>query len=50
MFSTDTDECSNSNGGCAQNCTNTVGSYICSCNSGYNLNSDQHACNGICPL
>ena len=50
MFSIDTDECSNNNGGCAQNCTNTVGSYVCSCSSGYNLNSDQHACNGICSL
>ena len=25
---------------------NTVGSYNCECNEGYNLNSDEHGCDG----
>ena len=43
---TDIDECLTNNGGCAQNCTNTIGSYYCSCNKSYVLGSDGHACNG----
>ena len=35
------------NGGCAQLCTNTPGSYQCSCNNGYTLNLDGHNCSGI---
>ena len=33
----DTDECLRSNGGCEQSCSNTIGSFICSCFSGYEL-------------
>ena len=33
---TDTNECLNNNGGCQQLCTNTNGSFYCSCQSGYN--------------
>ena len=29
---------------CAQDCTDTVGSYTCSCRSGYMLNSDRRTC------
>ena len=43
----DTDECAIENGGCAQTCTNLVGSYQCGCNNGYDLDVDQHTCNGI---
>ena len=35
------------NGGCAQLCTNTLGSYNCSCNSGYILDIDEYNCTGI---
>ena len=42
----DTNECNEYNGGCAQNCSNTVGSYVCSCRTGYTLDTDNHACNG----
>ncbi|XP_066299112.1 tyrosine-protein phosphatase Lar-like [Branchiostoma lanceolatum] len=42
----DVDEC-DPNGGrgpCDHTCTNAEGSYICTCNNGYRLNSDGHAC------
>ena len=42
----DINECATNNGGCAQTCNNTVGSYQCSCGTGYTLNSDGHACDG----
>ena len=45
-MNTDTDECSVKNGGCTQLCINTVGSYECSCGTGYALDSDGHTCNG----
>lgn len=40
----DIKECDTANGGCAQNCIETEGSHSCSCNSGYTLNADGHAC------
>ena len=46
MMITDINECGTSNGGCEHTCTNTDGSYYCSCNSGYSLDGDGHACNG----
>ena len=48
LMITDINECSINNGGCAQTCTNTNGSYMyyCSCNSGYMLDGDGHTCNG----
>ena len=36
-----------SNGGCNHTCTNSVGSYTCFCNDGYELNFDDHACDGM---
>ena len=33
----DIDECSVNNGGCEHNCTNTEGSFVCSCVEGYSL-------------
>lgn len=43
---TDINECANVNGNCAQVCTNTVGSYICSCVTGYELDADTRTCDG----
>ena len=46
MIHIDTNECGNNDGGCNQTCVNTVGSYNCECDEGYNLNSDEHGCDG----
>ena len=42
----DIDECLTNKGGCEYSCTNTVGSYICQCKSGFQLDSDGHGCSG----
>ena len=42
----DIDECLSNNGGCNHNCHDSDGSYTCSCNDGYQLNSDGHTCEG----
>ena len=44
MVFVDEDECQNSNGGCQEKCVNTVGSYICSCREGFELQNDKHSC------
>jgi hypothetical protein len=36
----------NNNGNCNQNCTNTHGSFSCSCRNGYRL-SGEHDCEDI---
>ena len=40
------DECATNNGGCAHICTNTDGSFVCSCRTGFTLASDGLGCNG----
>ena len=45
FFFADVDECQLSSP-CAHNCSNTVGSYICSCDAGFTVNGD--ACDGMC--
>ena len=45
---TDIDECEEDIDGCAQNCTDTDGSYNCSCGPGYTLAIDKHGCDGEC--
>eukprot|EP00055_Hartaetosiga_balthica_P013827 m.72737 g.72737 ORF g.72737 m.72737 type:complete len:1754 (-) comp8396_c1_seq1:31-5292(-) len=35
----DVNECQTTNGGCEQTCTNTFGSLVCTCTSGYEVNS-----------
>ena len=43
------DECKQSpNGGCNHTCTNTDGSYYCSCHDGYVLGNDTSSCIGMC--
>ena len=43
---TDVNECVEGTSNCSQNCANTIGSYICSCDADYRLASDGHNCNG----
>ena len=40
----DINECQSRNGGCEHHCTNTHGSYRCTCRDGFKLRSDNHAC------
>ena len=44
----DINECTNGTHACYSDdhCTNTNGSYTCSCPQGYKLGSDGHSCNG----
>ena len=42
----DINECEINSGGCDQNCTNTIGSFICNCVLGYELDEDEVTCNG----
>ena len=45
-FYSDINECSTNNGGCDDDCANTIGSYSCSCTmSGYYL-VNKHNCSG----
>ena len=42
----DVNECQMNNGGCAQTCANTQGSFECSCGTGYNLALNSLDCDG----
>ncbi len=46
-FIIDINECATDTHLCTQNCTNTNGSYICDCTSGYQLNEDGFQCDGM---
>ncbi|XP_078095368.1 bone morphogenetic protein 1-like [Mustelus asterias] len=48
-FFKEVDECSRpDNGGCEQRCVNTLGSYKCACDPGYELASDKRNCEAAC--
>ena len=40
------DECTEEMSGCSQSCVNTAGSYYCSCDTGFEIDVDQHTCHG----
>ena len=40
----DINECTDRTHNCQQRCTNTVGSFTCSCNNGFSLDSNQQTC------
>ena len=46
MYFADINECLSNNGGCAQVCVNTPGSYRCSCDPGFTLGMDGKLCYG----
>ena len=43
----DNDECSLGTDDCTHMCINTIGSFICGCNTGYILDTDGVTCNGM---
>ena len=43
---TDINEC-NGDHNCDHNCDNVNGSYVCSCDPGYELQSDNRTCEGL---
>ncbi len=43
---TDIDECAVGIDGCSHSCNNTVGSFVCTCNDGYELAADGTTCIG----
>ena len=49
-LSSDVNECSTNNGGCEHGCVNNVGSFQCTCRSGFRLSSNRKSCTGNKPL
>ena len=45
----DINECETINGGCEQICTNAIGSFVCSCGTGYLLDGNGFNCTGTLP-
>ena len=45
LYFVDVDECTSSP--CGHICTNTAGSFVCSCHEGYLLGSDGSTCTGM---
>ena len=45
-FFLDIDECTDETDKCVHLCTNTPGSYLCTCDSGYQLEADGFSCQG----
>lgn len=47
VIKTEEDECLKpDNGGCEQRCVNTLGSFKCACDPGYELAPDKKSCEG----
>ena len=46
MCNLDINECETAMNDCEQNCHNTIGSYSCTCNSGFVIDVDGHTCHG----
>ena len=46
LYSSDHDECAVGSSGCDHVCSNTNGSFSCSCHPGYFLDSDGKTCRG----
>ena len=49
LFGSDINECAENNGGCAENCSNTIGNFSCTCfESGYEVIENHLPCVGKC--
>ena len=46
MIFVDIDECTEGSDQCTQNCNNTIGSYVCSCDEGFIIDVDGLTCDG----
>ena len=46
----DLNECMIDNGGCSQKCANNNGSFLCSCEDGFQLDIDGVTCTGTINL
>ena len=46
VYQSDINECNSNKGNCQQSCHNSVGSYRCTCGSGYSLMADGRSCAG----
>ena len=46
MATIEINECASSSSPCEHSCTNTDGSFQCSCNNGYLLDDDGRSCDG----
>ena len=46
VYISDIDECTLGTPDCSHICTNSLGSYQCSCNTGYRLGTDAKSCSG----
>ena len=46
FYSLDINECELNTDGCDHSCSNTIGSYTCSCRDGYTLAADGRSCQG----
>ena len=43
----DINECRDKTDNCNHTCTNTIGSFVCGCNSGFHLDDDLTTCIGM---
>ena len=48
IFSVDTDECANRNGGCSHHCFNIPGAFYCGCPEEIAMSSNNLTCSGKC--
>ena len=46
MLLIEINECERGTDLCEHTCTNTAGSYYCSCNTGYHLETNDYNCSG----
>ena len=46
FFISDINECLSNTHGCEHKCTNNDGSFTCSCNTGYEVDTDRKSCKG----